>query len=76
MKRTVLIIAMVASCHISAFADMLTLPKYDGSLLLESSMDRLLQQMPGAGWHGDPETTSPEDLLEWIGQSGAFRLVQ
>ena len=36
----------------------------------------ILQQMPGAGWHGDPETTSPEDLLEWIGQSGAFRLVQ
>ena len=36
----------------------------------------ILQQMPGCGWQGDPETTSPEDLLEWIGQSGAFLLVQ
>ena len=36
----------------------------------------ILQKMQDSGWQGDPETTSPEDLLEWVGRSPAFTLVK
>jgi len=35
---------------------------------------RLLKLMP-VGFPGDPETTSPEDLLEWLSASPAFERV-
>ena len=45
-------------------------------MFCSEAVARILQQMPGSGWQGDPETTSPEDLLGWVNQSSAFTLVK